>query len=338
MSAKNSKISVILIIIHCIIALLMLAVFLNKFIAPKTISCFGFLSLVFPVLFIVNLIFTLFWLVERKRFSIIFLIITVLLFFPIQKYVHFWKKYDGKNIPNTLKIITYNTNYGNKGKNLKELDEYVLKQDADIVFFQEIYTRQWRSSETLLTNRYNAIFDLVGISSKYPIVNKQKIILPGKGYACFADIQREDDTLRCFNLYLEPMSLKKSLFHMENADDAASKTKAVTEKLSVGFKKHQVQADILSRYIKTSPYPVIVCGDFNSVPMSYEYFLIKDDLQDVFEAGGRGWGMTFYDYFYPIRIDYIFVDGDRFVPKDCYVDKNVKLSDHYPVVAEIQLK
>jgi endonuclease/exonuclease/phosphatase family metal-dependent hydrolase len=262
----------------------------------------------------------------------------VLLFFPFQKYVHFRGHYEKKNAPNMLKIITYNTHYGNKEKNLKELDEYILKQNADIVFFQEIYTRQWRSSEALLTDHYNAVFDLVGISSKYPIINKQKIILPGKGYACLADISLEDDTLRCFNLYLEPMSLKKSLFKPESTDDVTVKTKAVTEKLSDGFKKHQVQADILSRYIQESPYPVIVCGDFNSVPMSYEYFLIKDGLQDVFEQSGRGLGMTFYDYFYPIRIDCIFIDGNKFISKDCYVDKSVKFSDHYPVVAEIQIK
>ncbi len=267
-----------------------------------------------------------------------FFLLVILSLFPVRKYVHFGGEITKiENSKKNLKILTYNIRYANKSKDLRALEEYIVKQDIDIAFFQEIYTRQWRSKETFLADRYNAVFDLVGISSKYPIINKQKIILPGNGYACLADIQKGTEVIRCISIYLEPMFLNKNIFKIQKVDDAKDKTKIATEKLSTGFKKHQVQIDLLSKYIKESPYPTIICGDFNSVPLSYEYFALKKDLVDVFELSGKGLGMTFYDYIYPIRIDYIFTSKD-FIPLASYVNKEVDFSDHYPVTAIVQLK
>jgi endonuclease/exonuclease/phosphatase family metal-dependent hydrolase len=256
----------------------------------------------------------------------------------MKKYIHFGGEIsETQSSANRLKVLSYNIRYANKSKNLRALEDYIVKQEVDIAFFQEIYTRQWRSKETFLADRYNAVFDLVSISSKYPIINKQKIILPGNGYACLADIQKGQEIIRCISIYLEPMFLNKNIFKIKKVDEAKNKTQIVAEKLSVGFKKHEIQIDLLTKYIKESPYPVIVCGDFNSVPLSYEYFALKKDLVDVFEVSGRGLGMTFYDYFYPIRIDYIFVSKD-FVPQYSFVNKEVNYSDHYPVSAVLQWK
>ncbi|MDR2122835.1 MAG: endonuclease/exonuclease/phosphatase family protein [Flavobacteriaceae bacterium] len=312
---------------------------MNKWVSPKVFPYFGLLALGFPVLVIVHLIFTFIWLVKKEMIFILFLLLTVFLFFPIKKYIHFGGKMPEvvQDTENELKILTYNIRYANGSKDLRTLENYIIEQDVDIAFFQEIYTRQWRSEETFLADRYNAVFDLVSISSKYPIINKQKIILPGNGYACMADIQKGQEIIRCVSLYLEPMFLNKNIFKIKEVDEATDKTKIVTEKLTTGFKKHEVQIDLLSKYIKESPYPIIVCGDFNSVPLSYEYFALKKDLVDVFEVSGKNIGMTFYDYFYPIRIDYIFTSKD-FIPKNSYVNKRASYSDHYPVFATLQLK
>lgn len=324
--------------LHCIIALLLCIVYLNKIVQPKDFPYLGLISLIFPILFIFHLLFTIMWLIKRELIFIPFLLFTIFLLFPIKKYIHFGNKIiANKTSKKQFKILTYNIRYANESKDLRALEDSVIKRDVDIAFFQEIYTRQWRSKETFLVDRYNAVFDLVAISSKYPIINKQKIILPGNGYACLADIQKDESIIRCINIYLEPMFLTKNIFRIEKVDDAKDKTKVVVEKLSTGYKKHQVQIDLLIKYIKESPYPTIVCGDLNSVPLSYEYFHVKGNMLDVFELCGSGLGMSFYDYFYPIRIDYIFTSPD-FIPKSSYVNKNIKFSDHYPIFAFLQLK
>ncbi len=335
---KQTKKNYLFFTIHCIVAILLCSVYLNIFIPPKTFPYFGIVALFFPILFCIHLIFTFVWLIKKEMVFVPFLLLTVLSLFPIRKYIHFGgETQKNEKSEKQLKVLTYNIRYANKSKDLTALEDFIVKEDVDIAFFQEIYTRQWRSKETFLADRYNAVFDLIGISSKYPIINKQKIILPGNGYACFADIQKGQDTIRCMSLYLEPMALNKSIFKIRKMDEAKDKTQIATEKLSAGFKKHQVQIDLLSKYIKESPYPVIVCGDFNSVPLSYEYFALKKELTDVFEVSGNGLGMTFYDYFYPIRIDYILTSKD-FLPLESYVDNKINFSDHYPVLSTLQLK
>mgnify|MGYP000267215571 FL=1 len=49
------------------------------------------------------------------------------------------------------------------------------------------------------------------------------------------------------------------------------------------------QADLLANAIAESPYPVIVCGDFNDTPASYVYRKISRSLQDCFLQAGRTW-------------------------------------------------
>ncbi|MCO6565213.1 MAG: endonuclease/exonuclease/phosphatase family protein [Apibacter sp.] len=319
------------------IAILLCITYLNKFIEPKIFPYLGLLALIYPILIAIYLLFTIFWIIKREKVFIPFFIFTFFLLFPIKKYVHIGEANHEQITNHELKILTYNIRYANNNKDLQALEDYITQKDVDIAFFHEIYTRQWRSKEIFLAERYNAAFDLIGISSKYPIINEQKIILPNNGFAGMVDIQKDQDIIRCFSIYLEPMYLNKNIFKISTIAQLKNNLEIITDKLLKGFKKHEVQIDLLTKYIKESPYPVIVCGDFNSVPLSYEYFTLKKDLVDVFEKSGKGLGWTFYDYYYPIRIDYIFVNND-FKSKLCYVDRNVNFSDHYPVLATLELK
>ena len=336
MFIKKSKLNYLILIIHLSITILLFLTYFNKFIEPKTFPYLGLLALIYPILIALYCLFTIFWLIKRQLIFVPFFIITLFLLFPIKKYVHFGEMNNQPIRNNELKILTYNIRYANDNKDLQALENYIHQKDIDIAFFHEIYTRQWRSKEIFLAERYNAAFDLIGISSKYPIINEQKIILPGNGFACLVDIQKDQDIIRCFSIYLEPMNLSKNLFKANSLKHFGDNLELITEKLIKGFQKHQVQIDLLSKYIKESPYPVLVCGDLNSVPLSYEYFTLKKDLTDVFEESGKGLGWTFYDYYYPIRIDYIFA-SNSFTPMQCYVDKTITISDHYPVLATLKL-
>jgi endonuclease/exonuclease/phosphatase family metal-dependent hydrolase len=79
-----------------------------------------------------------------------------------------------------------------------------------------------------------------------------------------------------------------------------------------------------------------VAGDFNSVPNSYEYYNFGKDLQDAFLTAGKGSASSFHDYKVPLRIDYIFT-SKSIIPLSYKVDQSIKLSDHYPVIAEFLL-
>ena len=111
------------------------------------------------------------------------------------------------------------------------------------------------------------------------------------------------------------------------------KSKNVIIKFKNAFLKRQVQADRVRAEIDKSPYPVIVCGDFNDVPNSYPYETIRKGLQDAFVKKGAGIGRTFSGISPTLRIDYIFVDRKFSVNQFIRIPK--KLSDHFPIITDI---
>ena len=59
-------------------------------------------------------------------------------------------------------------------------------------------------------------------------------------------------------------------------------------------------------HVETSPYPVIVCGDFNDTPLSYTYNQFNKSLIDAFRNCSSGIGPTYIGRVPAGRIDYIF--------------------------------
>ena len=83
-----------------------------------------------------------------------------------------------------------------------------------------------------------------------------------------------------------------------------------------------------------SPYPIILCGDFNDTPLSYAYHKIKGDLVDSFSYSGKGIGESFVRI--PgLRIDYIM--HDKSFKSYNYKKKEEILSDHYAISCDIKL-
>ena len=81
--------------------------------------------------------------------------------------------------------------------------------------------------------------------------------------------------------------------------------RAIGSRLKTAFTMRAEQAQIIANYIKDSPHPVIVMGDFNDTPQSYAYRKIKKGLNDSFRKSGRGFGNTYAGELPSFRIDYI---------------------------------
>ena len=111
------------------------------------------------------------------------------------------------------------------------------------------------------------------------------------------------------------------------------KSKNILGKFKRGFLRRKLQADRIKEEIDKSPFPVIVCGDFNDVPNSYAYETIGKNLQNSFEKKGVGLGRTFSGIASSLRIDNIFVDQHYEVNQ--YVRIAKKLSDHFPIITDI---
>ncbi len=139
------------------------------------------------------------------------------------------------------------------------------------------------------------------------------------------------------NVYLNPFSFEKEKIKPEeNLDDNEQKLKYILKRLVPVFKIHQEEVLQIRKAIDNSPYPVILAGDFNAVPNSYEYYHLGKNLKDAFVEAGNGSATSFHDYKFPIRIDYIFC-SEQIKPVSYKVDRSVKLSDHFPVIAEFKI-
>ncbi|MBW1917749.1 MAG: endonuclease/exonuclease/phosphatase family protein [Deltaproteobacteria bacterium] len=82
--------------------------------------------------------------------------------------------------------------------------------------------------------------------------------------------------------------------------------------------------------------PILVAGDFNSLPQSYVSHYLRKHLADVWHQVGHGRGGTFSTRLPLLRIDYIYVN-QKLAPRAAQVvrpKRGRQISDHFPLLAE----
>ena len=156
------------------------------------------------------------------------------------------------------------------------------------------------------------------------------------------DIVKGADTIRIFNIHLQSLRFSKANLKyidkptVEDENAAIKESKNIISKFKKGFLKRQLQADRIRAEIDKSPYPVIVTGDFNDVPNSYAYYTIGKGMNNTFVEKGSGLGRTFSGISPVLRIDNIFADKKIDILQFQVIKK--KLSDHFPVIADLQMR
>jgi endonuclease/exonuclease/phosphatase family metal-dependent hydrolase len=156
-------------------------------------------------------------------------------------------------------------------------------------------------------------------------------------YCIFVDLVKNQDTFRIYNVHLQSIRLKQedySLFKDGAASiEKKSMVRLLIEKLRIAYPKRAEQARAVIDHVQTSPYPTIVCGDFNDTPMSYAYNQFDKLLIDAFRESGFGIGTTYIGKVPAGRIDYIF-HSKKIHSANFKVQKDV-FSDHRSVYCEI---
>lgn len=317
--------------IHVVLLLLLAGTLLNNYIAPKTFWGFNFLSLGFPFFLILYIIILLFWVINFRKRAIFFLAFLVLLLTPIRRWVNYSTL---KNSKSDFKVLTYNT------KGIKpELKNVLQSSQADVLMLQE-NGYDANSKLNLTEYPYSALkYPIISLYSKHPILQEGEILdETSNGHAQYADIDINGKRVRFVNVYLEPFYLTKSMVR-PSRDITVNEEKAFTllHRFIPTFKLHQEQVEKIKKFIDESPYPVIVGGDFNAVPNSYEYYTLGKNMQDGFLEAGKGLGTSFHDYKIPIRIDYLF-SSPTIQCTSYQIKREVNLSDHYPVIGNFSWK
>lgn len=320
----------VLLLIHIPIILALLMGLLNAYIPPKTFGMLNLISLGFPILMFFNVLFCLFWIISWKKRAAVFLLLSVFLITPTRRWINYSKP--SVETPD-LKIISFNIKNGNLGRS--EVEAYLDDSNADILLLQEVTTTLNFKNYPYKIEDYSQ----VKFYSKYPIKKHEDLktnVLNGN--SAFADIDIKGKTIRFINLYMEPFYLEKEM--VKPSSDLAvneRKFKVLIKRLIPTFKEHQTQLDNTMDIVDNSPNPVVFVGDFNAVPNSYEYYKAKGNLQDAFLKVGSGSSTSFHDFKFPLSIDHIFT-SESIKPLSYKIDRSVKISDHYPVIATFKIQ
>ncbi len=328
------------------------------------------LGLVFPILLFIIVAFLIGWLIARSKWFLLSFIALALSWKQISVITGLHRDNDFSLVKNdsTLRVFSWNlSSWGETNKSRRftpnfqnKMREFVKAQQADVLCLQEFYDLTKENSDFSILKVFRdagykySYFERtivgsmkhktgVAIISKYPIVGKAKYVFGEDAFAehlIYADIKYHDTILRIFTTHLQSVRFENqqyfSIRNIKQPDEASLReSKTIISKLKHGYEFRGSQADLVNQKIQESPYPVIVCGDFNDVPNSYTYFKIRGELQDAFLEKGSKLGRTFRYLSPTLRIDYIMADKKLAVEQfNRYI---VPYSDHYPIVADFRV-
>ncbi len=215
---------------------------------------------------------------------------------------HAWK-------PGTFRVLSMNCRYfeaNSVGRtrvhlNIEECKPRLQALHPDVICSQDYSTSHQDENDQIDDfirgpmglNQFIYYLPSMGIHAHTPLLRHHGTIFPSTWNCyCAADLELDGRLVRIFNLHLESYGL--------------GGPGGILSRLHDGIQLRSEQAEIVARDVAASPYPVILCGDFNDVPTSYVYRRVLASMQDGFRARGRGLSFTYQGPLPGLRIDYIF--------------------------------
>jgi endonuclease/exonuclease/phosphatase family metal-dependent hydrolase len=339
--------------LNAVAAMALLASYAALYIPPDKFWLMAVAGLLYPWVLSANLIIIIAWFIIQPRFIFISLLIILAGWNVLTRFIRLEMK---ENEDTTIKIVTYNVRYfmgaGNQPSReyADRIKNFLLEKEPDIICLQEV---ELKSNQ--IFNLEGTIKEMPSINhyqyartsrrsgsvtmSRYPIINMKEVRFENSGnLAIYTDVVRETDTIRIFNVHLQSYRIDPDRYRIIETqiisnDEDLKEARELGSKYRRASKMRAVQARIIQRKIKESPYPVIVCGDFNDTPSSYAYQTMRGKLKDSFIESGRGIGQTYVGKLPSFRIDYIL--HSKFFRSYNSQVYNLPYSDHLPVVSDL---
>lgn len=345
---------------------------LVPYLNPQKWWFISFLGLAFPFLLLLTMFFLAGWLIMLKPklalipgIALLLSIPGIMLFFAFHRPAAFNYTKD----PKALRVATWNVarfielkQNNNSGSQTRlKMFELIKKQNADVLCLQEFHTANSARPEfydnitpikELGYPYYFFSFDTDGdnlfyssiIFSRYPIIDSGFIRYPRPtlpDVLLHISIKMNEDTVRIYNTHLQSLQFSRKDYERLNKiagieDSLFNNTRNIISKMKRGYANRSIQARMVSDVLEDSPHPVILCADLNDVPNSYTYHTVRGSMQDAFLKKGFGIGRTFTGLSPTLRIDYIFTDRHFRIKQFSRIAR--KLSDHYMLVADVELK
>lgn len=223
----------------------------------------------------------------------------------------------------------------NKDKSYKTQFISFFKNESkpDILCLQESpYKKLFKDS---LQYEFSLRKGSMSILSDLPHVDKGVLDFPNtSNRIIWADLKTNEQIIRVINVHLQSNKVSEQAEDLVNNVDLAEKEtwsdmRSVIGKVKRATAIRTKQAEEAQKFIASSPYPVLLAGDFNDTPLSYTYSLMSDKLKDAYIKKGSGLGITYAGEIPGLRIDYIM--GSKEIEFSSYTCSKVDFSDHYPI-------
>ena len=328
----------IIVFVNSILAILLLLSYLLPYISPEKVPIFTIISLAVPVLLALNIFFIIYWIIKLKKYFTISLISIILGIGYISNIYKFSEKKIFLN--DDLKVMSYNVrlfnhyNWSTDSTIVKKISSFIAEKEPDVLSIQEYYDAenlQLKYPYQFIKTKSNFNKFGLAIFSKFKIINSGSLDLKeSANNIIYTDILKDKDTIRVYNIHLESLKMNTSQenFGIINSDK-------LREQMEASFQKQAKQVELFLQHEKKWDGKKILCGDFNNTAFSWVYRELSNEKQDAFKEAGKGLGKTF-NYWYPLRIDFILTDANFDINN--FKTFNVPYSDHYPILARLNLK
>jgi endonuclease/exonuclease/phosphatase family metal-dependent hydrolase len=337
-------------------------------ISPDRLWFLAFLGLAHIPLLLINILFIFFWIFLLRKWVVGSLLAVLVSWGHIGTHFRFRNNETTVTTSDTLKIMSFNVRLfdlyqwktNKKYKTRSRIFRMIKEQNADLLCFQEYYSNPAKGFDVKdtvdhldhLYYSFVANFKTLdglkewgmAIYSRYPLINKQRVPFTNSinNYFQYADICKNGDTVRVFNIHFESIHFGQEDYLFMNdignqysgRENLIEKGQKIFSKIGNAFTRRAEQVETVRRYVASSPYPVVLCGDFNDTPASYVYNRLTSELKDSFCECGSGLSGTYPNLFFPMRIDYILHSFNSFKAFR-YQVINENLSDHFPITTTL---
>ena len=367
----TGKPKIVLLFVLILYALIFLLSCFSSQIHPSRFPYITYLSLGFPVLFVgyVCIAIPAVYYFFRKQLSIAFLILLPS-FNNVAAVFSFHLPHSFQTIKqkDQIRILSWNVNaflykpyevldVKERAKQAAMVD-FIKEMQADILCFQDFAEAPEMYGKVNVSYIADSLhypyhyFSEDGanygtiIFSRLPVIDSGRTQYTERKYPesiAYVDVLSGKDTLRVFNTHLRSMNLHQETITPENIgylefvkeDTAVLFHVSRFQRLEYFDRIHARQAEVVKNKLDDTKLPFVLCADLNAVPSSYVYHHIQNGLTDAFLAKGSGLSGTYHKFTPALRIDVLLM-GNSIKPVQFYSPKP-DLSDHYPLVTDIQL-
>lgn len=372
MPANNKKrglrdiVKLVIFFTNIMAIILLFCSFLSWNVSTLKTNFFSYIGLGFGFILLLNIAYLIFWiLLSHWKYAAISLIAILLCYKPITTFfpLHLNSPKPNKN---AIQVLTYNVqgfrDERNKDSEEQPILDYIAESNADIVCLQEYLVS--KTGQSIFSQKdvnrklnmypYRSVIGLessgkyhtfgLACFSKYPIEDTHEVIFESSynGAAVYT-INIEGKKYTVANVHLETnsiMAADRKLYSdfLQKTDSVKLETitSNIRNRLGGAYRMRSRQVEKVKSYIETQDTDgTIICGDFNDTPISYAYHQMKKGLKDAYVSTAFGPGITYNEYLFLFRIDYI-MHSENVKAYRSKVDK-IKHSDHYPLKTWLEL-